>query len=141
MTITPTNPLANDPINHPKHYQGYATRVECIDVTRHLPFALGNAVKYIWRAGKKDPDAMLQDLEKALWYLRDYERSTYKGPEAFTTALAVFVTIHQVLIVNDDPMWPNRMTTIEAIVSGSLWVAHDEINGKINELKATKGAN
>ena len=42
-----------DNVNHPRHYTGIHATVECIDVTRHLPFALGNAVKYIWRAGKK----------------------------------------------------------------------------------------
>lgn len=42
----------HDPVNHPKHYAGIAVGIECIDITRHLPFSIGNAVKYLrtyWR--------------------------------------------------------------------------------------------
>jgi len=139
MTIT--DPLTNDPVNHPKHYSGYPAMVECIDVTRHLPFALGNAVKYIWRAGKKDPDAMLQDLEKALWYLQDYEKvGTAKDPDMFITALSVFNTIQYALVVDDDPVWPERMSTIGAIMCGVPWDAADEIEDKIRELKTKSAA-
>lgn len=61
-----------DNVNHPQHYTaGFELRrLECIDITKHLPFSLGNAVKYVWRAGKKGDDAKaLEDLEKALWYI------------------------------------------------------------------------
>lgn len=59
---------ANDPVNHPKHYTSHPSGVECIEVTQHMNFCLGNALKYIWRADDKgDP---VQDLEKAVWYLR-----------------------------------------------------------------------
>lgn len=57
----------NDPVNHPSHYNSHPSGVECITVTEHMSFCLGNAVKYIWRAGLKD-DA-LQDLKKARFYL------------------------------------------------------------------------
>ena len=60
-------PSPNDPVNHPKHYTSHPSGVECITVTEHMGFNLGNAMKYIWRADLKD-DAM-QDLEKAKWYL------------------------------------------------------------------------
>jgi hypothetical protein len=53
-----------DAIN-PPYYQG---EVECIDIAEHLPFALGNALKYLWRAGAKESDPRT-DLNKALWYL------------------------------------------------------------------------
>ena len=55
-----------DPIN-PKHYRKHPSGVECIEITEHMNFNLGNAVKYIWRAGLKG-DA-IEDLEKAAWYL------------------------------------------------------------------------
>ena len=42
-----------DTINHPAHYTGVTAEIECIDIARHLNFQLGNAFKYIWRAGKK----------------------------------------------------------------------------------------
>jgi len=57
-----------DPINHPAHYTDHPSGVECIEITEHMGFCLGNAVKYIWRAGLKSADA-IQDLEKARWYI------------------------------------------------------------------------
>jgi hypothetical protein len=63
----------SDPVNHPSHYTSSPARcacgrtIECIDVAEHMGFCLGNAVKYIWRAGLKS-DA-LTDLRKARWYI------------------------------------------------------------------------
>jgi hypothetical protein len=59
----------NDPVNHPSHYTD--GKIEVIDFIedKKLGFHLGNAVKYISRAGKKDPEKEIQDLEKAQWYL------------------------------------------------------------------------
>lgn len=66
--------LVNDPVNHPKHYTSHPSGIECITVTEHMGFNLGNAVKYIWRADLKH-DAPIEDLEKAKWYLeREIER-------------------------------------------------------------------
>lgn len=63
----------SDPVNHPKHYTSHPSGVECIQVTEHMNFNLGNAMKYIWRAG--DKGNLIQDLEKARWYLdREIER-------------------------------------------------------------------
>ena len=59
----------NDNIEHPKHYTSHPSGIECIQITRHMGFNLGNAIKYIWRADLKN-DA-LEDLEKAIWYLID----------------------------------------------------------------------
>lgn len=63
--------LRDDPVHHPKHYTSHPSGVECIDITRHMNFNLGNTIKYIWRAGLKDSVTKKQDLEKAIWYLRD----------------------------------------------------------------------
>lgn len=59
----------NDPVNHPSHYTD--TKIEVMDYIedKGFNFALGNAVKYISRAGKKDKNKTIQDLEKAEWYL------------------------------------------------------------------------
>lgn len=57
----------NDNINHPKHYTSHPSGVECIQVTEHMGFNLGNAVKYIWRADEKG--AAIEDLQKAAWYI------------------------------------------------------------------------
>lgn len=58
-----------DNINHPKHYTAYKG-IEVIDLTEQMNFNRGNAVKYIARAGLKDPSKEVEDLEKALWYIR-----------------------------------------------------------------------
>lgn len=59
--------LMNDPVNHPKHYTEHPSGVECIQITEHMNFCRGNAVKYIWRAGEKGDE--IEDLKKARWYL------------------------------------------------------------------------
>lgn len=57
----------NDPVNHPKHYTDHPSGIECIQITEHMGFNLGNALKYIWRCDLKQ-DA-IEDLEKAKWYI------------------------------------------------------------------------
>lgn len=54
-------------VDHPSHYNAHGSGIECIDVVEWMGFSLGNAVKYIWRAGLKN-DAV-EDLEKARWYI------------------------------------------------------------------------
>lgn len=62
-----------DPIDHPAHYLAHPSGVECITITEHMGFNLGNVVKYVWRADLKG-DA-IEDLKKARWYLtREIER-------------------------------------------------------------------
>lgn len=82
----------DDQINHPSHYTWLKDKVgiEVIDITRHLDFDLGNAIKYILRVGKKPINksnsnlnvAAIQDLKKAIWYINDkikmIENETYK---------------------------------------------------------------
>jgi hypothetical protein len=57
----------NDPVNHPKHYTEHPSGVECVQITEHMNFCLGNAMKYIWRADLKGGT---EDLAKAVWYLQ-----------------------------------------------------------------------
>lgn len=57
----------HDDVNHPQHYTSHPSGVECIQITEHMSFNLGNALKYIWRCDLKR-DA-IQDLEKAKFYL------------------------------------------------------------------------
>lgn len=73
MTFSPEE----DAVNHPSHYaDGWTNGAEVIDITEHLNFNRGNAVKYLSRAGKKGgPEKELEDLQKALWYVsREVER-------------------------------------------------------------------
>lgn len=68
-----------DLINHPPHYTAHPSGVECITITEHMNFCLGNAVKYIWRAGEKSN--AIEDLKKARWYL-DREISNLEKEQA-----------------------------------------------------------
>ena len=63
-----------DSVNHPNHYTSHPSGVECIQITEHMNFLLGNAMKYIWRADLKNG---VEDLQKAVWYIqREIEKRT-----------------------------------------------------------------
>lgn len=68
-------------INHPIHYGGEDNPYEAIKVIYAwgLGFCLGNTVKYISRAGMKDPEKELEDLKKALWYLDHHIKNLEKN--------------------------------------------------------------
>lgn len=65
--------VSDEAVNRPPHYNSHPSGIECIQVTEHMGFCLGNAIKYIWRADLKgDP---IKDLRKARWYIdREIER-------------------------------------------------------------------
>ena len=66
----------DDAVNHPSHYTAHPSGVECITVTEHFNFNVGNAIKYLWRADHK---AGLEDLKKAEWYVaREIKRRSGK---------------------------------------------------------------
>jgi hypothetical protein len=56
----------HDPVDRPAHYTRHPSGVECIAITEHMGFCLGNAIKYIWRADLKNG---VEDLRKARWYI------------------------------------------------------------------------
>jgi hypothetical protein len=60
-----------DLVNYPKHYTSDPSGVEAITVLRHRNYNIGNAMKYLWRAGLKDPTKTIQDLEKSIFYIKD----------------------------------------------------------------------
>ena len=68
--------MKNNEVEHPKHYTSHPSGVECITITEHHDFCVGNAIKYLWRAGLKtnenenSKEAELRDLKKALWYIK-----------------------------------------------------------------------
>lgn len=76
--------MKHDPVNHPSHYTSHPSGVECITITEHMNFNLGNALKYIWRAGLKGGHTQLEDLMKGRWYLereiKRLEMSTKDSP-------------------------------------------------------------
>lgn len=64
--------MNNDAVNHPSHYtDGGIETIDFIEAKK-LPYHLGNAVKYISRAGKKDQNKTVEDLQKAVWYIERY---------------------------------------------------------------------
>ena len=67
--------MSTDIVNHPAHYESQAIVIQPIDLYEKLPFCLGNALKYVFRAGHKDGSSELEDLKKALWYLERNQRS------------------------------------------------------------------
>ncbi|GAC1393235.1 MAG: hypothetical protein NVS3B10_00340 [Polyangiales bacterium] len=69
----------SDAVNHPPHYTAHPSGVEAIVVCEHYGFNVGNAIKYLWRAGIKSADP-IEDLRKAAWYVnREIERLTRGG--------------------------------------------------------------
>jgi hypothetical protein len=56
-----------DNVNRPKHYTSHPSGIECIEITEHLGFCVGNAIKYLWRADHKGN--AIEDLAKAKWYI------------------------------------------------------------------------
>lgn len=75
----------NDSVNHPSYYTSHPSGIECIDITRHYCFSIGNAIKYLWRAGLKkemgleDVEKEIEDLWKAIWYIKDRIKQLSNG--------------------------------------------------------------
>ena len=75
--VTTTGHAENNSVNHPVHYNADPSGVECIDIVRHRNFNIGNAIKYLWRAGLKASGLIgarekeIEDIKKAIWYLQD----------------------------------------------------------------------
>lgn len=73
-----------DNVEHPSHYTSHPSGVECITVTRHFCFDIGNAIKYLWRAGLKKEQGMsnldkeIEDCNKAIWYIKDHVKMLNK---------------------------------------------------------------
>lgn len=64
-------PRTFDSVNHPAHYTSDPSGIECIQIVRHRNFNVGNAIKYLWRAGLKDDQKHVEDLKKARFYIDD----------------------------------------------------------------------
>jgi len=78
VDTTDKGTTVKDNVNHPPHYLAHPSGIECIEVTEHMSFCVGNAVKYLWRADHKGND--IEDLRKAAWYInREIERREKEG--------------------------------------------------------------
>ena len=96
-----------DAVNNPKHYNAHPSGIECIELTRHMSFNRGNALKYIWRAGLKENKT--QDIEKAKWYLMDefnnmknakYKKRVVKQLDILLFSLSQFETSERMSVIH-----------------------------------------
>lgn len=75
----------NEAVEHPTHYTAHPSGVECIQITEHYNFCVGNAIKYLWRCGlkqeaNKDPvEKSIEDLQKSIWYINREIENLKKG--------------------------------------------------------------
>lgn len=90
----------NDEIN-PKHYKSDPSGVECIEITEHRDFCIGNAIKYLWRAGLKVSTVPvadeITDLKKAIWYIERKIKALEAGAE--TTQVSDNITRRRPVII------------------------------------------
>lgn len=109
-----------DMVNSPPHYNSHPSGVEVIEITRHLNFNIGNAVKYILRHEKKG--SPLQDIDKAIWYIRD----SLHNSDVFEWPTRAAVTL--VKYINYDPdMDPRLVSALWHLVSGELTAALERL--------------
>lgn len=117
----------NDEVNKPPHYTKHPSGVECIEITEHLNFCLGNAIKYIWRAGLKTDDP-LKDLKKAAWYInREIERLSKQDRKS---ALDELSREGQDLKMWE---WPVGINTVREHIKDIEWEMGEKIPSGIEE--------
>jgi hypothetical protein len=113
----------SDMVNHPPHYLGHPSGLECIDVTSGLTFAVGNAVKYLWRAEAKNG---VEDLHKAIWYL-DYAVQ-HDDPVFASRPWRTMTRLQNAARHETDP---DRARFFNAIAAGDLEYAKEIVSGLI----------
>src|SRR5215469_18149313 len=87
-----------DLINHPPHYGSHPSGVECITISECYNFNVGNAIKYLWRAGLKEGVDPVEDLRKAAWYVnREIERLSREEARAVPDVGTGRGSIHMVM--------------------------------------------
>lgn len=120
--------MTNDVINHPSHYAD--GNIEVIDFieSRNFPYHLGNVVKYVSRAGKKNPDKELEDLFKARWYLN---RFAEKRIENTTNSLG---KISPVDFANDKKLSAELTNMLSALCHKDLDEAANYLNKHISNV-------
>lgn len=110
-----------DRIN-PKYYKEHPSGVECIDIARHYCFSIGNAIKYLWRAGLKkeigihDTAKEIEDLNKAIWYIQDrikqlkeIQKQSVDDIADGVSDLILDPTSHKDLWVKDSNLWDHTV--------------------------------
>ena len=110
---------------HPSYYRTMAyVPCQCLHVIRFMPFSVGSAIKYIWRAGLKGDYCI--DMKKALFYLDDYVRNPVDWPDNSGTIHAIWGLVQKPL--QDDVMNASKWTVIDLIVNGNYARARDLVS-------------
>ena len=79
--------MKKDSVNHPSHYTSHPSGIECISISQYYDFCIGNAIKYLWRAGLKSDEKLskkekqIEDLKKAIWYIKQEIKLLSNGDE------------------------------------------------------------
>jgi len=110
-----------DMVNHPPHYTGHPSGIECIWITRFMTFSAGNAFKYVFRSADKGDHQ--QDLRKALWYLEDALRH---ADPVFNFLAAAFArpALDRVCAAEPDP---NKLAFYTAVRRSDLATARKAV--------------
>lgn len=111
----------HDPVNHPTHYTAHPSGIECLDVVRHLPYELGNVIKYCWRWQAKGG---VEDLRKALTYLNSCTSETRRLVGQAVTCKAQAI-VAQVVLRKEPKGTPLRAALELLTVAWSL-TEHDQ---------------
>lgn len=100
----------NDAVNNPSHYTTHPSGVECIVLAEAMSFNLGNALKYVWRAGLKS-ETPIEDLRKAVWYVtREMARTDRQYDRRRTSPVHPFVG--RVVHASDDALTANAISAL-----------------------------
>lgn len=124
-------------VNHPSHYCQHPAGIECISVIRNYVCDIANALKYLWRAGlkeemgKDDIAKEIEDLKKALWYIRDYSVNPNIGVECANMDAYIFTrtgyTRHQIISGYNKAISVaiNALLHVGLIYHGGVYAVHD----------------
>lgn len=120
----------NDPIN-PNHYKTN-NGIECIDIAQHFIYTMGNAIKYIWRAGLKDD--LIQDLNKAIWYLN---KAIENGDDIYLTPRDenLIQRKRKQLNPNDFNRYPHQKAILDMLLLTDVEQAKEYLEEIIQRLK------
>lgn len=103
-----------DAVEHPSHYTAHPSGVECIEVTEHMGFNLGNAMKYLWRADEKGN--ALEDLRKAEWYVRREIKLRERTQQPPAVDESRPIAVGNTVIVSDDCRWKKPRGCVGTVV-------------------------
>ena len=127
--------IESDTVHHPKHYTSDDCGVEAIEVTSLLPACISNAVKYVWRCGKKDED--LQELKKALWYIN---YSIDNDLPSFVDQLSDSLEFQELVEKVKSHWVGNKYMFIDAVYWGNQETMKKALELMILELTSNQGA-